>query len=66
MEWLDFCTTGKAKAQLRTILKKELKAIVKKGQDTIEQIINSVGQPVNNQTLQVVLDHFKITDVNNL
>ena len=60
MEWLDFCTTGKAKAQLRTILKKELKAIVKKGQDTIEQIINSVGQPVNNQTLQVVLDHFKI------
>ena len=66
MEWLDFCTTGKAKAQLRTILKKELKTIIKKGQDTIEQIINSVGQPVNNQTLQVVLDHFKITDVNNL
>lgn len=66
MEWLDFCTTGKAKAQLRTILKKELKTIIKKGQDTIEQIINSVGQPVNNQTLQIVLDHFKITDVNNL
>ena len=66
MEWLDFCTTGKAKAQLRTILKKELKTIIKKGQDTIEQIINSVGQPVNNQTLQVVLNHFKITDVNNL
>ena len=66
MDWLDFCTTGKAKAQLRTILKKELKTIIKKGQDTIEQIINSVGQPVNNQTLQVVLDHFKITDVNNL
>ena len=66
MEWLDFCTTGKAKAQLRTILKKELKAIVKRGQDAVEDAINSIGQPVNNQTLQIVLDHFKITDVNNL
>jgi GTP pyrophosphokinase len=66
MEWLDFCTTGKAKAQLRTILKKELKTIIKRGQDIVEETINSVGQPVNNQTLQIVLDHFKITDVNNL
>ncbi|MBO5086797.1 MAG: bifunctional (p)ppGpp synthetase/guanosine-3',5'-bis(diphosphate) 3'-pyrophosphohydrolase, partial [Paludibacteraceae bacterium] len=66
MEWLDFCTTGKAKAQLRTILKKELKAIIKRGQDAVEEAINSVGQPVNNQTLQVVLDHFKITNSANL
>jgi GTP pyrophosphokinase len=66
MEWLDFCTTGKAKAQLRTILKKELKAVIKRGQDAIEEAINSVGQPVNNQTLQIVLDHFKITNANNL
>ena len=35
-------------------------------QDAIEEAINSVGQPVNNQTLQIVLDHFKITNANNL
>ena len=52
--------------EIRKLLKKELKAVIKRGQDAIEEAINSVGQPVNNQTLQIVLDHFKITNANNL
>ncbi len=58
MEWLDFCTTSKAKSQLRTILRKEINKLTKIGQDAVEQALISAHQKINAETLQRVLDHY--------
>ncbi len=59
-EWIEFCTTSKAKSHLRSILKKELKAITERGKEIVERAISDIKQPFNANTLQKILDHFGI------
>lgn len=65
-EWLDFCTTSKAKAHLRTYLKKELKEFVKQGQDKVEEALKNVKQKINSTTLQQLINHYKVQNSNEL
>lgn len=65
-EWLDFCTTSKAKAHLRTYLKKELKEFVKQGQDKVEEALKNVKQKINSTTLQQLINHYKVQNPNEL
>lgn len=58
MEWLDYCTTSRAKAYLRTELKKDVKAAVKAGKDMVADKFRQLKQPLNGTTLQTVFDHF--------
>lgn len=60
MEWLDFCTTSKAKSYLRTALKKELKRNLKEGQEKVENKVKELKQPMNATTLQRIVDYYKI------
>lgn len=62
MEWLDICTTSKAKVHLRSILKKELEATAKAGKDAVEEKIKELKQPTNAATFQKILDHYKISN----
>lgn len=59
MEWLDHCTTSKAKAYLRTELKKEVKATTKLGQEMVGEKLKLLKQPFNGNVVQQILDHYK-------
>lgn len=65
-EWLEFCTTSKAKAHLRTYLKKELKEFTKNGQDKVEEALKNVKQKINATTLQQLINHYKVQNANEL
>lgn len=65
-EWLEFCTTSKAKAHLRTYLKKELKEFTKNGQDKVEEALKGVKQKINATTLQQLINHYKVQNANEL
>ena len=65
-EWLEFCTTSKAKAHLRTYLKKELKEFTKNGQDKVEEALKDVKQKINATTLQQLINHYKVQNANEL
>ena len=65
-EWLDFCTTSKAKAHLRTYLKKELKEFTKNGQDKVEEALKNIKQKINATTLQQLINHYKVQNANEL
>lgn len=60
MEWLDFCTTSKAKSYLRTALKKELKKNLKDGQEKVENKVKDLKQPMNAATLQQIVRYYKL------
>lgn len=59
MDWLDHCTTSKAKAHLRAELKKEVKAAQKEGKEIVGDKLKELKQPFNGTTIQLMLDHFK-------
>lgn len=59
MEWLDHCTTSKAKTYLRAELKKEVKAATKEGKDMVADKVKELKLAMNGDTLQMLLDHYK-------
>ncbi|HKL96240.1 MAG TPA: RelA/SpoT family protein [Paludibacteraceae bacterium] len=62
-EWIDVVTTAKAKSQLKNLFKKEYKAIQKRGQQMIEDRLVTINQPLNNATLQHIIEFYKLNNV---
>lgn len=58
IEWLDCCTTSKAKAQLRTYLKSEIKEKTDVGQQMVESILMNAHQRINADSIQVLTNHY--------
>ncbi|MCQ2337848.1 MAG: RelA/SpoT family protein [Paludibacteraceae bacterium] len=58
IEWLDFCTTSKAKAQLRTYLKSEIKEKTDAGQRLVGEILMKAKQRINSDSIQVLTAHY--------
>lgn len=58
IEWLDMCTTSKAKAQLKTYLKSEIKEKTDSGQHRVEGVLMAAKQRVNAESIQILLDHY--------
>lgn len=58
IEWLDFCTTSKAKAQLKTYLKTEIKEKTDAGQHRVEGVLMAAKQRVNSESIQVLINHY--------
>ena len=58
IEWLEYCTTSKAKAQLKTYLKSEIKEKTDAGQHRVEGVLMAAKQRVNGDSIQVLLDHY--------
>lgn len=66
LEWLDYVTTAKAKAKLKTLFKKEEKALVAEGQKRIETVLESLGLQPENENIVRILNYFSITQRNEL
>jgi len=58
IEWLDMCTTSKAKAQLKTYLKSEIKEKTDSGQHRVEGVLMAAKQRVNAESIQLLLQHY--------
>lgn len=58
IEWLDYCTTSKARAQLRTYLKAEIKEKTENGKHRIEGVLMAAKQRINSESIQVLLNHY--------
>lgn len=58
IEWLDICKTSKAKGQLRTYLKAEIKEKTDAGQHRVEGVMMAAKQRINGESLQVLLDYY--------
>jgi len=58
IEWLDYCTTSKAKAQLKTYLKTEIKEKTDAGQHRVEGLLMAAKQRVNSESIHILLEHY--------
>lgn len=65
-EWLNFVTTARAKAGLKSALRKETKIVINKGKEIAEKKFEEIKLPLDNQNLQALLGYFKIVDKNEL
>ena len=65
-EWIEVVTTAKAKSQLKSLFKKEYKAIQKRGQKLVEDILAQLHLPSNAETLDRVIAYFKLNNVTEL
>lgn len=65
-DWLDFVTTGRAKAKLQDYFKKEEKMLMAKGQETLEEAFQAANIEMNNDNLTKLLDHFNLANKSEL
>ena len=65
-EWVDFVTTGHAKTKLLNYFKKEDKKIIQSGNQQTEQVLLSNNLEVNSANLNQIIQHFNLTDPNEL
>ncbi len=65
-EWLDYVTTAKAKAKLKTLFKKEDKAFIADGQKQIEEALKSIDLNLENENIVRILNYYNITQPNEL
>ena len=59
LDWIDITTTAKAKAILRSYLRKELNANIRRGQAMAEEALAAQHKAPTADTIQILLDHFK-------
>ncbi len=65
-EWLDFITTGRAKAKLQDYFKKEEKATMAQGQLEVEKALEEANIEINNDNYNKILGHFNLNNRNEL
>ncbi len=66
IEWLDYCKTSKAKGQLRTYLKAEIKEKTETGQHRVEGVLMAAKQRINSESIQVLLNHYNFKNKEDL
>ena len=66
LEWLDYVTTARAKAKLKTLFKKEEKVLMIDGQKLIEDSLAALGLKPENEIMVRVLNYFSLTQRNEL
>ena len=63
-EWINYVTTVKAKEKLTTIFKQSSKLFRKKGEEILRDTLEALGYVVkkdfNQETIKLLLDHFKL------
>ena len=65
-EWLDFVTTANAKTKLKIQFKKEEKTFIVEGQKRIKDALAIMHLTMSNENLVRVLNHYKLTQRNEL
>ena len=59
-EWLNFVTTAKAKSHLKRIFKEDTKTISAKGQQLVEEYVNSIGLSVDASILHKLMNYYDV------
>lgn len=65
-EWLNYVTTARAKTKLKSIFKKETRMLTSKGQTILEEKFKELEMPLDNQHIQIIINHFKLANRNEL
>jgi GTP pyrophosphokinase len=65
-EWLEYVTTARAKAKLRTLFKREEKAFMLEGQRLIEDILKNLNLKPDNDNFVRILNYYNFTQRNEL
>ncbi len=60
-EWLNYVTTARAKTKLKSVFKKEARALAQKGKEIFEDKFKELEIPLDNQHIQLLLKHFKLS-----
>ncbi|MDR3367481.1 MAG: RelA/SpoT family protein, partial [Prevotellaceae bacterium] len=61
-EWLDFATTSRARSQIKTALKAEIKEYFQKGKQAVEEIIKNFGMQPNAMLYKRITDAYQVTN----
>lgn len=65
-QWLDYTTTASAKNKLKAYFRKQDRIIVAKGKDELNEYFHDQHRDLDQQTLQMLMNHFSIRDPNTL
>jgi len=59
-EWINYVTTARAKTKLKSVFKKENRTIIAKGKLILEEKFKDIKLPLDNQSIQLLLNYFKL------
>jgi GTP diphosphokinase / guanosine-3',5'-bis(diphosphate) 3'-diphosphatase len=59
IEWLSFVKTAKAREAIKNALKNETRETIQKGMETLEEKLKEAGQPLNSETLKMLLESYE-------
>ncbi|MDR1680000.1 MAG: RelA/SpoT family protein [Prevotellaceae bacterium] len=65
-EWINYVTTARARAKLKSVFKKENRLYIEKGRVLLEEKFKELGLPADNQNIQLALNFFHLTQRNEL
>lgn len=65
-EWLDYTTTASAKSKLKAYFRKEDRAVMAVGKEALEELFKSKNITLDDQALQLVMNHFNFRFRNDL
>ncbi len=65
-KWLTYTTTASAKNKLKAYFRKQDRQIVAKGQEALQKLFDDNHHTLDQQSLQMIMNHFSIPVPNNL
>lgn len=65
-EWIDFCTTAKARTCIREAFKEQRRELVEKGERMTEEELAKVKLSLNSRIISKMMDHYKFTNKDDL
>ena len=57
-DWIDFVKTARARAKIRSLFKKEYRNIMKKGETSLKELLDSHGQSMSRDIISQMLEHY--------
>lgn len=65
-EWLDYVTTARAKAKLKSLFKRQEKSHIQLGQKRINDALKAIGLTTENENIVRILNYYNISQRNEL
>jgi GTP diphosphokinase / guanosine-3',5'-bis(diphosphate) 3'-diphosphatase len=66
IEWLSFVKTAKAREAIKNALKNETRETIQKGMEILEEKLREAGQPLNSETLKILLESYEFENKDDL
>ena len=65
-EWLNIVTTAKARTKLKSVFKKEIKNITKRGELALEEELKKLNLSISSATMPEIMNHYKFAHTDDL